>query len=83
MLTNVCKTVLTQVSSSVIGEKARTEPLEREYLVRKTTKEMLPEADRYIAELQEMCGAKYVVVARGQVRYAGWLRNVRLTVCLP
>jgi hypothetical protein len=47
-----------QVSAAVSGEKAKTEPLEREYLVRKTTKEMLPEADRFIAELQEICGSR-------------------------
>jgi hypothetical protein len=47
-----------QVGASVVSEKSRTEPLERDYLVRKTTLEMLPEADRYIAELQEYCGQR-------------------------
>ena len=42
----------------MVSEKSRTEPLERDYLVRKTTLEMLPEADRYIAELQEYCGQR-------------------------
>jgi hypothetical protein len=52
-------TTRVQLTGAVVSEKGRTEGLEREYMVRKTTLEMLPEAPRHLAELQDLCAARY------------------------
>ena len=46
-----------QTSAALAQEKSRTEALEREYLVRKKTLEMLPESSKFIAQLQQICSA--------------------------
>ncbi len=50
-----------QVAAAALTEKGKSEALEREYKVRATTNEMLPEAGRFIAELKEICASRFVV----------------------
>lgn len=46
-----------QLTAAVAAEKSKTPELERLYLVKKKTLEMLPNAAKHIADLQKICAA--------------------------
>lgn len=55
---------LRQAAAALAAEKGKTGELEKAFLVKKQTLEMLPEAARHIAELQRICGESAAKLVR-------------------
>ncbi|PRP82390.1 hypothetical protein PROFUN_10166 [Planoprotostelium fungivorum] len=57
LLASIRQNLERQVETAIHEEDSMTEGLEREYRIKKTTYGLLPEADKNIKKLQDICGA--------------------------